>query len=164
MNATQADLAPSFTSQPNKRPESMVAGGAPRTGDWPQFLKDQPTVTMIFDMDVSLNLDDYAGLVHFKKGVAEVPESLVGHWYLKRYAKPYAKPDAPKAEPSPEEMAQRLRDAGFEVSVKPHTDFAPQAAAAIQGGPESLLPKVVDAPKEANRAAAKRQKQHRPQH
>jgi hypothetical protein len=159
MNATD-QLAPSFTSQPNQRPASMVAGGAVRTGDWPQFLRDQPTVTMIFEQDVSLNLDDYAGLVHFKKGVAEVPESLVGHWYLKRYAKPYVKPAA-LAEPGPEEMAQKLRDAGFEVSVRPHTDFAPQAAASIQGGPESLLPKVVDAPKEAHRAAAKRQKQHR---
>jgi hypothetical protein len=157
MNATD-QLAPSFTSKPNERPASMVAGGAPRTGDWPQFLKDQPTVTMIFAMDVSLNLDDYAGLVHFKKGVAEVPESLVNHWYLRRYAKVYEKPVAAAAESSPEEMAAKLRAAGFEVSVKPHTDFAPQAAASSQDL-DSLLPKVVDKPKreKGTHAAAKRQ-------
>jgi hypothetical protein len=85
---------------------------------------------MLFPRKMSLNLDNYEGLVHFEKGLNEVPLSLaegwVGkdrhgndlpagpHWYLvQQGVAKYAKPLEPEQDPA--ELADKLKAAGYEV-------------------------------------------------
>lgn len=80
-------------SQSDPRP-SMVAGGAPGAEPWPEAVRGESTVTMMFPHEVSVNLDEYAGLIKFPKGIQQVPESLKNHWYLRQNGvKLYAPPE-----------------------------------------------------------------------
>lgn len=68
----------------NSARPAMVAGGVATPAQFPDSVADDDTVTMVFPHAVSLNLDNYAGIIHFKPGIQEVPVSLKDHDYLKK--------------------------------------------------------------------------------
>jgi len=76
-----------------KPPQIVVPiHAAPKTPD--QAAKGHKTTTMVFDKGVHLTVDTNDS-VFFPAGTHEVPNHLVGHWYLKAHgARPYAKPIA----------------------------------------------------------------------
>jgi len=87
---------------------------APKKETLPASVREEPTVTMVFPRDLSVNLDNYAGLIHFKAGIQEVPVSVSAHWYLKQqgvkaYEKPKAEPAKPE-EPQGGKRATRKRN------------------------------------------------------
>lgn len=112
------------TPQKNEPRPSMVAVPVPKPA-LPKHLADEPTVTMLFPRALSLNLDEYMGLVHFGAGLQEVPVSLATgwnnkagepgmHWYLlQQGVKAYEKP--PQAKQDPALLAAQLKEAGYKV-------------------------------------------------
>jgi len=118
----------------NEPRPSMLAVPAPKP-KLPKHLEGEPTVLMTIPRKLSLNLDDYAGLVHFEAGVQHVPESLATkypqrdgkgnvtglgmHWYLLQQG---AALFEPPAEPKPEELAEKLKAAGYGVIPPPSNE------------------------------------------
>jgi len=86
----------------------------PKKETLPASVREEPTVTMVFPHALSLNLDNYAGLMHFKAGIQEVPVSISNHWYLKQqgvraYQKPSPEPGKAE-EPQGGKRATRKRN------------------------------------------------------
>ncbi len=110
---------------------SMLAIPIPKP-ELPKHLRDEPTVVMLFPRKLSLNLDEYLGLVHFEKGLQEVPMSLATdypktkdnqtgmHWYLaqqgvQRYEAP--EPTKPAMPEVTEHHVAFLQSRGYAVAT-----------------------------------------------